>query len=338
MRVLLTSVGRRNYLVSYFRSARYGGDIQVFGADVDYTAPGLAECDKAFVVPATHDQEYLPQLLALCREYDIDLLVPLSDLDVAVLAGSRKAFAECGVIALVLDEAQALLCSDKMRTFEALREAGIPTPETVEVSSEDDLATRTAGLKFPVIVKPRFGSASVGLHACGAPHGLADAVKSTEAAIAASSLAGLHQSVQRPVLIQEKLEGEEVGLDVANDLDSNFRAASARRKLAMRAGETDKAETIPAEPFLEIARGLSALVAHRGNLDCDLFVDGDQMAVLEMNARFGGGYPFSHEAGFDLVSCLVAWAGGDLSVELRPPEPYVIAAKCDRLVRSRPRQ
>ena len=134
-------------------------------------------------------------------------------------------------------------------------------------------------------------------------------------------------------MIQERLHGQEYGLDVVNDLDGHYVTTFAKRKLAMRDGETDRACTEAHEGLLRLGEALGRTLKHRGNLDCDVFVSGNDCYVLEMNPRFGGGYPFSHVAGANLPAALIAWAQGQqpdpawLTVE-----PGVRAAKCDRLV------
>lgn len=99
------------------------------------------------------------------------------------------------------------------------------------------------------------------------------------------------------VLIQEKIEGQEYGLDIINDLDCHYQNTIPKRKGAMRSGETDFAETVDNEDLKGLGERISSLLKHRGNLDMDVFEAGGKYYILEMNPRFGGGYPFSHAAG-----------------------------------------
>ncbi len=112
------------------------------------------------------------------------------------------------------------------------------------------------------------------------------------------------------VLVQEKVCGRELGMDVVNDLEGRYRMAVVKEKTAMRAGETDGAVTVERPLLAETGRRLSGLLKHRGNLDVDILESDGKWFVLEMNARFGGGYPFSHAAGLHLPYALVMWAAG----------------------------
>jgi carbamoyl-phosphate synthase large subunit len=123
---------------------------------------------------------------------------------------------------------------------------------------------------------------------------------------------------EKAILIEEAASGQEWGMDIMNDLEGRFMGASARRKVAMRSGETDVAEVVDAPKELrELAKLISEATRHPGNMDIDVFVqenpDGSigELHVLEMNARFGGGYPFSHVAGVNLPAALVSWLRGE---------------------------
>ena len=113
------------------------------------------------------------------------------------------------------------------------------------------------------------------------------------------------QNIENCVVIQEKLDGQEYGLDVINDLDGNYKVTSIKKKIAMRSGETDSAETITDPRLNRIGEKLSNQLKHIGNLDVDAFIVNETPYVLEMNARFGGGYPFSHLAGVNLPKAIV---------------------------------
>ena len=104
------------------------------------------------------------------------------------------------------------------------------------------------------------------------------------------------------------ITGQEYGMDIINDLDGNYQNTIVKKKIAMRSGETDCAQTVDFPEVKLIGERLSKLLKHIANLDCDAFIDenGD-VYILEMNARFGGGYPFSHLAGVNLPKAIVKW-------------------------------
>ena len=118
------------------------------------------------------------------------------------------------------------------------------------------------------------------------------------------------QDMDKSVIIQEKIIGQEYGCDVINDLNGNYQSTVIRKKIAMRAGETDAAEIVENEYILKMTRKLAENTKHIANLDIDILEKEGNFYLLEMNARFGGGYPFSHIAGVNLPYAIVRWALG----------------------------
>jgi carbamoyl-phosphate synthase large subunit len=106
----------------------------------------------------------------------------------------------------------------------------------------------------------------------------------------------------------------------------------------MRAGETDSAVTVSNERLEALGETLGRSLGHLGNLDCDVFLNAEGAWVLELNPRFGGGYPFSHVAGANLPAALIAWARGEApDPRWLRPEVGVVSSKFSRLMLIRQR-
>lgn len=120
------------------------------------------------------------------------------------------------------------------------------------------------------------------------------------------------KDLERSVVIQEFIAGEEFGVDVFNSVHGDYLTTVVKQKLEMRSGETDIAISVDNPELVSIGEKLSAWFKHRGNMDVDVLEDesGD-LFVLEMNARFGGGYPFSHLAGANFPLALVDMVNGN---------------------------
>jgi carbamoyl-phosphate synthase large subunit len=333
MNVLLTCAGRRNYMVEFFRAA-LGGRGQVCAADCSEDAPALHEADRAFVVPPVGHPEYIEHMLELCRAHAVGLLVPLNDLELPVLARHRERFRDQGTAAVVASPEVIDTCFDKWATGRFLESCGIACPRTWLSLREARTALDRAEVALPLVIKPRWGSASIGIVHLERAEDLAPAYHLIRQQLAGTILAAASaRDLDRAVLIQERLQGQEYGLDVVNDLDGRYVATFARLKLAMRAGETDRAVTVESHEFDRVGAAIGQRLGHVGNLDCDVFLAEDRLYALELNPRFGGGYPFSHVAGADLPAALIAWASGEApDPRWLRVRPGVTAAKCDRLV------
>lgn len=331
MNVLLACAGRRNYLVDYFSAALHGRG-KVFAADCSADAPAMREADEAFGVPPVSDPDYCERLLEICAKHGVDLLVPLNDLELPLLAAQNGRFLEIGTKVLISSPGVVETCFDKWATAQFLARQNIPGPKTYRTLPDACAALETGALSFPLILKPRWGSASIGVDVVFDNGELETGYEMIKTRLKRTILASVSADPES-VLIQEHLEGQEMGMDVLNDFNGNHVATFARAKLAMRSGETDRAITVEEPELNKWGARLGQALAHVGVLDCDLFKGPKGCHVLEMNPRFGGGYPFSHAAGANIPAVLMAW------LEARPVEdawlrivPGLRAAKCDRLL------
>ena len=313
MNVLITCAGRRAYLVEYFREAVAPLGGRVVTANSEFYAAGLLAGDRRYLVPRIDDPEYLPALLNIVRENEIGLVLSLFDVDLPVLAAARGQFRDIGAEVVVSDPEVIDIAGDKWRTFEFLSAQGIRTPRSW-LEHEAALGTLATGeVSFPLFVKPRWGMGSVGIHRVDDAAELLAAVLTVREEVARTYLNLMAPGrLTEAVLIQEFISGVEYGADVFNDLGGRHLATAVKRKLSQRPEGADFAYTIKDEELETACAELSRVLGHRGNLDVDFIrPEGGTAYVLEINPRFGGGYPFSHLAGARFPRALVQMVRGD---------------------------
>lgn len=307
MNVLLTSVGRRAYMVKYFKNA-VGESGQVHVSNSDDLTVAFHYADKSVITPLIYDDNYIPFLLDYCKENKINLLLSLFDIDLLVLARNKERFAQIGTRVIVSAPELIETCNDKWKTYLFLKEHGFLVPKTY-LSLEDTLLALDKGeLQYPVIVKPRFGCGSIAMSVAEDEMALLYYFRRNTRTISKSYLKYESATVDEKLVYQECLKGQEHGVDIINDLNGNFQNAIVKKKIAMRAGETDISEIVDEPAIREEAERLGRLTKHIANMDCDVFLVDGKPYILEMNARFGGGYPFSHMGGCDLPSAIITWS------------------------------
>lgn len=332
MNILFTCAGRRTYLLKYFKENMSPED-KIVATDMQLSAPALQAADIKIQVPAVYDPKYIDITLDICKEHKIDAVLCLNDLELPILAENKAKFEALGVKVIVSAPEVIDICFDKYKTAQWVESIGLNAPKTYVTLASAKEALAKGEIAFPLFMKPRWGSGSIGLETIDDMeeldiyyHLLMKKIKKT---ILATASVGYEY-----IMIQEKLTGNEFGLDVMNDLDGNNVAVSVKQKLAMRAGETDKALTVDLPEVREMGAAIGRNLKHIGNLDVDIMqrANGDY-CVLELNPRFGGGYPFSYEAGVNMPLAILQWLKGEkVDTTILQPAYGKMFAKNDYLV------
>ncbi len=283
LNVLLTSVGRRVSLVKFFKEA-LGRRGRVYTVDCDSTAPGLYVADKSFIVPQISDNAYIPFLLEKCKIENIKLIVPLIDPELPVLAKERDLFLKEGIVPLISTYDVVKIGYDKILTAKFFKEIGIPTPKTFLYREDLDLSN----MDFPIIIKPRFGSASIGVQKC---ENIQD-------------VKFYSSKISEPIL-QEFLKGDEITVDVLCDFDGNLISMVQRKRLKIRAGEVERGITIKNKELFILVEEIIKNLKPIGVINIQCFLSKEGFFFTEINPRFGGGYPLSFYAGANFPKMII---------------------------------
>lgn len=299
--VMFTSVGRRVELLRAFRRAYQALGLRgrIIAVDIDPLAPALQLADRPYLVPNTPSEEFIPELIEICRREQVHLVFPLIDPDIPVLSHHRKALQATGAQLAVVRPEAAAITGDKRQTHAFFRKLGLAAPRSWlpgEMSPAD--------ADFPLFIKPRRGS--------GAKH--------TFKLRCRNDLAFFAQYVSDP-LIQEFLPGPEITTDVICDLKGELLSLVSRQRIEVRCGEVAKGVTVYdqtiADACVKMARALPAV----GPFTVQSMLKEGVHHFTEINARLGGGVPLGIAAGVDSPRWLLASAAG-LPVVVPPLGSY----------------
>ena len=286
MNILFCSAGRRVELLKDFRKSMDEGD-RIIAADLSNLAPALYAADKYYLVPRIDDPTYIDTILDICRKEKIDAITTLIDPEIELLAKNRARFEEIDVEVLAPYVETAELCFDKFKMYQYLTAHGIPTPDTWGDYSSAMVAIESGSLAFPVFVKPRTGSGSVG----------ARRVQDAE------TLKILCEA--DPTLIIQRLMDGDLDADVYIDTISH-KAVSAfsKRKLETKIGGASKTISFKDENLFAFIRKITELLKFNGPVDMDFFYQDGTYYLSEVNPRFGGAYLHAYGAGVDFVKLI----------------------------------
>jgi carbamoyl-phosphate synthase large subunit len=289
--VLLTGVGKRYDIVSSFAHLT-----TTVAADPSPLAPAQYAAHVRASVPLIEDPGYVPALQSLCERHGVGAVLPLTDLDIEVLAHAR---AEGLLPALVPSVEVARATCDKYETHLLLQRLALPSPPTV--LPQDDLDA----IAYPVMVKPRRGSGARSIHL---------AHDSTEARFFAGY-------VSEPTMVQRAMGGPELSIDCLGDLDGRCLNAIPRTMLESRGGESIKGEVIHDTELIDLGRRTMEALGVCGPATIQVFRDPDiGVAITDVNARFGGAFPapvYAALPGRSYPELIVRMAGGE------PVSPHV---------------
>lgn len=277
--ILFTSSGRRVSLIRKFREAytTQGFSGRIITADLQSTAPTAHFADSHYLVPRLKEDGYVPALLEICRKEAVDLIIPLIDSELLLLASNRHRFEEAGVKLLLSSYELNEICCDKAATFRFFAANGIATPK---VYSDEDLALQR--YTFPLMIKPVNGSSSKGV------------VKIENEKELRFFLDYIPEA-----MVQEYVSGDEYTVDVMTDWNGKVKTIVPRLRIETRAGEVSKGTTRKDMAIMQAVEGVvNALPGPVGCLTLQCFRQEDgSITFIEINPRFGGGIPLSIEAG-----------------------------------------
>lgn len=309
MNILLTSVGRRSYIIDYFQEA-IGPNGRIIATNSAYTH-AMTKANAAFISPMIYDQSYIPFIEDICRKESVDAILSLFDIDLPILAKNYKHFENLGTKFVGPSYKTALISNDKLKTYEFFVSLGIRTPQTSIDLSKVVENIEMNHYEFPLIIKPRWGMGSIGVYIIRSIEELKVLYKKCLFEIENTYLK--YESISDThgmVIIQEFIEGQEYGLDIYKDLSGRFVAAAAKKKIEMRSGETDIGETVDVAPFASLIDRIAQFLEFTGLLSVDCLLTDLGVYGIEINPRISGHYPFSHLAGARYPHQLVNWLEG----------------------------
>jgi len=282
MNVLLINPGRRDYLVKYFINLSKKYRLKIFLIDKDKNIPSFAVSKKTFnfISPEVKNKKkYILFLRKFILKKKIDVIFPISEWELKILAEEKIYYKKRFTEVIISDLKVIKICQNKLVTQKFLKKNKILYPKTVPFNQIKN--------NLPVIKKKIIGSGS-----------------RDQSVI--KNLKDIPRFNNNEFFFQKYLNYQEYGADILNDLNGNYIHSTFKKKLLMRSGDTDKAEIVYSKTFENFAKIISNLLRPIGIIDIDFLFNGKDFFILDINPRIGGGYPFTHEYGYNYIDIILS--------------------------------
>lgn len=288
MNILILSSGTRNKIVQYFKKTLENKG-NVICTDMSELAPSIYEADRYYIVPKITAPDYMDVILDICRKEKIDGIISLIDPELSLLAKNMERFKSIGTTVIGSSYELCERALDKFEMYKWLKSHGYKCAKSYINKEEFYSDVRLKKAKYPVFVKPIKGSASMSI-----------------TKVYNKETLDILYAREPGLMIQEFLEGQEIGADVYIDMISGeVVSIFTKKKILMRAGETDKAISFKNERLFDLIKMFVTEVGYKGQIDIDIFEINGEYYISEVNPRFGGGYPHAYESGADHITLIL---------------------------------
>lgn len=289
MNILISCPGMMYATVELLRREFARAGYGTIATGNSYQIAGLYAADKAYIVPAIDDDDYIPHLLAICGQNQVKAVMTFLDRDIIVLSQAEQEFRNKGIMPLVVDHEAARICDHKYRMYEFLAEHGFRCAHTFASPAEFRAALERDDIAFPVIAKPAVGDGSRGVIKCFNLNEIERA------------------AVLNPdLIIQEYLDGPEYDVDLYVDtISKKMISVFAKQKLVNAIGGTITGVSMHDEKLFALTGTLAQRLDLAGALNMEIFELAGEYYIGEVNPRFGASYIGAYACGVNFAPLIL---------------------------------
>lgn len=286
--IMFCSCGRRVQLFRFLKNS-LGDSCKIIATDLQSIAPALYAADEHYLVPRIDAPNYIDTILRIAKDNDVKAITTLIDPEIEVLAKNRERFEEQGIMVLAPSRETASYCFDKYGMFCYLKKNNIRTVLTYDTLEHFIEGYTKKEISFPVFIKPRTGSGSVGIHRC-------DTMEELESYFSEAKF---------DYIIQEFMDCEDCDADVYIDCYSHKPVAVfSKKKLETKIGGASKTISFKDQRLFDFIEEICQVLEFNGPVDMDFWYKDGHYYLSEVNPRFGGAYLHAYGAGVDFFKLI----------------------------------
>jgi len=289
MNILISCPSRRYRTIEILRREFAQAGYGVIATGNSSLIPALYAADQAFIAPNLHDEAYIPFMLEICQRHDVKAILTMLDDDILAISKALDQFRAIGVVPILVEHYVAQICDNKFSMYHFLVSNGFKCALTYDSFPSFLQGYEQKEIGFPVFIKPRVAYGAQGALKCRD----LDELRKVSA-------------VRSDLIIQEFLDGPEIGLDVYMDtVSKKMVSIFAKQKFAIMNGTADRSQTLKDDELFCLAEKLAQALGAIGPLNIEFFKVRGEYRVGEVNPRFGGSYFCAYDCGVNFCPLIV---------------------------------
>lgn len=280
MNILITSASAKLRLIDAFQQAALSDGSKIIAVDCNSDCLAANYAKHFYPIKKDDEEGHAQALLEMCRSNDIDMIIPTRDGELIKLASMQQDFDNLGVL-LPLPTADMLeIILDKSLFYEFCLANGFPVYQSF-------IPDQNA--PWPLFVRDRHAAGGVGSREIANYQDWQNSGLSPE-----------------NVFCQQVSHDAEYSIDVFMSFDSEAIQAVARQRCVVVGGESKVGLIVDNTKLCEHAKALCARLGLKGHNIVQAFCSADNdIHIIEVNARYGGGSMMSVAAGMNSPAWLL---------------------------------
>ena len=302
MNILLTSVGRRHYLVDFLRKHLNSND-KIISINSKNTSTAKNNSNYFYLSPEVKTKKYIEFVKSIIRKHKVKIIIPLLDIDAKKLSENFDVFKRSNVTLIAPPQNITKILVDKYKLFNFLTKNKIDCPKSYISKKEFFKDLKLNKIKYPVILKPRLGTSAKFIAKVNNKKELIFFYKFLTENVNKSFFG--KKNDKQSILIQQYIQGKEFGLDLFNSIKKEYVFHLLKEKILISNGETQICK-VSNNNISILSKKISRILLHNFMVDIDILKKRGKYYIIDINPRIGGGYPFTHFAGCDMIKYLIS--------------------------------
>lgn len=288
LKILITGAGGPAvpFMIKQIKSYR---ECYVVATDMNKNSSGFFLADKSYVVPAGNSINFENKIRKIILKNSINIVISVVDEELEIFSKLSKIL---NFICIQPKISFVKNCLDKYKFSKLLNKLKLENLNTKQLSFFADKKNENK-IKFPIILKPRFGRGSRGVHLINSQNDLKKIVKNIK-------------NNYDQWIVQDYIDGDEYTVSVVAH-SNGFDFAVIPKLIILKEGITKIAITKKQKEIYKICSKIVKSINPKGpfNVQCRINNKNKKVYIFEINPRFSTSTTLTIASGIDEINLLI---------------------------------